>query len=48
MPKKETGRKVPMGKAERKKVKRTESVAKSYEGTGASGFWHMLLGKRKK
>jgi len=48
MPKKETGRKVPMNKAQRKKVKRTETGFKATEGMGQKGFWALLFGGKKK
>lgn len=46
MPKKETGRKVPMNKKQRQAMKRTATGFKAAEGTGEKGFWALLFGRK--
>jgi len=47
MPKKESGRKVPMNKAQRKAMKRTTTGFNGTEGSGYNGLWHLIFGARK-
>ena len=46
MPKKETGRKVPMNKKQRQAMKRTVTGFNAAEGAGEKGFWALLFGRK--
>jgi hypothetical protein len=51
MPKKETGRKVPLNKAQRRAMQNDARKFNANEGRGASGFLNLLAnlkGKKKK
>ena len=48
MPKKETGRKVPMNKKQRQAMKRTVTGFNAAEGAGEKGFWALLFGRKGK
>jgi hypothetical protein len=48
MPKKPTGRKVPMNKKQVQKVRKDATRVRGTEGTGEKGFWALLFGSGKK
>lgn len=48
MPKKNTGRKVPMNKIQRNKMKKDANRVTGYEGMGSEGLFRLIFGPKKR